>query len=552
MKLDFGAVFGQIITAFARLPFAQKIAIPVLFALSVATIVFVARWAQRPDYAVLFSGLEEADSAAVVEKLKDMKVGFRIREEGRTIDITPPEQVPELRLELASKGLPKGGSAGYELFNDNIMGRTGFVERIFKTRALQGELERTIGSLAAVKAVRIHITQPDKSMFVSRDVLPTASVMLKLKPGEQLTQQQILGISNLVSHSVERLTPENVTVVDSSGAILNEQRDLEGNTADGAKLDYRRKLESEYSRRIETMLSEVLGPGKAVARVTADLDFSKYEKEEESFDPGGQVTRSTRTIEEGSAQGSEGGVPGVISNLTNNPTSVTAPNANKDTSRRRENVANYEVSRAVSKTVSAVGSIKRVSVAVLVDGQYAAVTETAADGTTVTKKNYTPIAADMLKKIDNLVKQTVGYEPARGDIVSVENIRFFQPDDTFETALAQAQTTDMIWLGMQWGLPVIFTLLLVFVILRPLVKFLTSPTEAEVDLSRLLPAGIEELEAELEAERSKMSTSSVSLIEPSIDIEELEQLLAENSRIVKENPQQAALLIRYWLNDGRI
>jgi len=549
MKFDIGAVFGQLVSLYARLPFAQKIAIPFLLAGSMAVMIFVSRWANQADYAVLFSDLQESDAAAIVEKLKDEKVGYRLRDNGRTIDVTPPDAVPGLRIQYAAKGLPRGGSVGYELFNETTLGRTGFVEKLTKQRAIQGELERTISAIDAVKAVRVHITQPEKSMFITRDIAPTASVLLRLKAGEQLTPQQITGIANLVANSVERLTPQNVTLLDSSGMILNEQKDIESNGADSAKLDYKRKLETDYARRIETMLAEVLGPGKAVARVTADIDFSKYEKEEESYDPGGQVVRSTRAVEEGAALGSEGGVAGVASNLTNDPGLLTPPDSAKNGTKRRESVNNYEVSRAISKTVSAVGAIKRLTVGVLVDGQYT-VASVAANGTTP-PKNYAPLATDMLKKIENLVKQSVGFDSTRGDALTVENIRFFEPDQSLAEAITSAETTDQIFRWAQWTLPIIFTIFFFLVILRPLVKFLTSPTESEVDLSRLLPAGIEELEAELDAERSKLS-SSVEVVGPSIDIEELEQLLAENSKLVKDSPQQAALLIRYWLSDGRM
>ncbi len=550
MAFDIGAVFGQIVSTYARLPLSQKIAIPVLFAGCMATIVFVARWGSRPDYGLLFSDLEQTDAASVVERLKDMKVGYRIANDGRTVEVTPPNRVHELRLELAASGLPRGGSMGYELFSENALGRTGFVERIMLTRALQGELERTIQSIQAIRSVRVHITNPERSVFAKRDVLPTASVLLQLKAGQELTTHQVKGIANLVANSVERLTPENVTIVDALGNILNQKQspDELGGT-DSTRLAYKTGIEAEYARRIETMLAEVLGPGRAVARVTVDLDFSKYEKEEEAFDPAGQVIRSERTMSELAGLGAEGGVPGVISNLTNEPGILSAPDTGKNSNTRSENVKNYEVSRAVSRTLSAPGTIEKLSVAVLVDGQYD--TLPAADAEAPPTKQYKPLSVELLRKIENLTKQAVGFDQSRGDVISVENIRFIEPDEYIGTALAQAETQNKVSSYLYWVFLGFFTLLLVFVVLKPLVRFIVQPTEAEADLSRLLPAGLEELETELQAERARIQARPTEQL-PEVDIEELEELIAENSRIVKENPQQAALLIRYWLNDGKV
>ena len=551
MNFDFGAIFGQIVSLYTRLPLSQKIALPFLFIGSMMLIVFVSRWASRPDYTVLYSGLAEGDAASIVEKLKDDKIAYSIGDDGKTIRVSPPEVVHDLRLSLASAGLPKGGNHGFELLDNAKLGLTGFMERIAFLRGQQGELERTIQAIDAVKSVRVHITSPERSSFVKRDVLPTASVLLRLKPGSELTTLQVRGIANLVSNSVERLTPDNVTILDSKGNLLNEKRDEKDlGGADVTRLDYVKKLEGTYSKQIETMLAGVLGPGKAIARVTAEVDFSEQQREEESYDPGSRVARSERSIEEAAGGSAEGGVPGVMANLTNDPGLLTPPDSARSGNRRIESVRNYEVSRAVIKSVSAPGKLNRLSVAVLVDGQYLPIAGAAAVNGVVPKQ-YKALPAEMIQKIDNLVKQSVGFDGARGDIVTVENIRFFEPEETLESALETAETQAMIDQATSVVVPAILVLLFLWVVLRPIVRFLVNPTDAEVDLSRLLPAGIEELEAELEAERSKVSTMP-ELSSPSVDIEELEQLLQENSRVVKENPQQAALLIRYWLNEGRM
>jgi flagellar M-ring protein FliF len=553
MKFDIGAIFGQIVAKYVRLPLSQKIALPFFAFGCIFLIMFVSRWANHPDYRVLYSNLSEGDAAGIIEKLKSDKVQYRISGDGSTVEISPPEMVDELRLELASSGLPKGGTIGFELFDSNVLGRTGFVEKLTSTRAKQGELERSILTIDAVKNVRVHITEPERSAFIKRDIQPTAAVILRLKSGMEISPQQVKGIANLVASSIERLTPDNVRIIDSKGNLLNEKKDPDNlSEANLTRLDYQRKLEATYSKQIESLLEKVLGPGKALARVSAEVDFSSFEKEEESFDPAGKVARSERSVEEGSGISSEGGVPGVLSNLSKDQNVLSPPDSAKNGNRRIESVKNYELSRAVSKTTSSAGKIQRLSVAVLVDGIYSPTPAATQSTPTVEEsKEYNPLPLETMKKIENLVKQAVGFDGSRGDIVSIENIRFSESDDHLEELLG----TEDIWMKMEkWSTvfgPVIFMMLFFIIVMRPLVRFLMSPTKSEIDLSKLLPAGIEELEAELEAEREKVS-SIPEIMSPAVDIEQLELILSQNSKIVKDNPQQAALLIRYWLNEGRV
>ncbi|MFN8388994.1 MAG: flagellar basal-body MS-ring/collar protein FliF [Bdellovibrionota bacterium] len=555
MGFDIGKIFENLVSFFVKLPLSQKIALPLLIAGSMGMIIFVSRWASRPEYQVLFSNLEEPDAAGVVEFLKDHKIGYQLSDEGKTVWITPPSLVHETRLELSSAGLPKGGNKGYELFDKPTLGATAVMEGLNKNRAIQGELERTIQSIDAVRVARVHLNIPERSAFVKRDTMPTAAVLLRLKPGQDLTAAQVAGITHLVAGAIDRLTPDNVTVMDSHGNLLSEKKEPDDlNGADVKRLDYQRQIESAYAKRIETMLSEILGAGRAVARVTADLDFSKFEKEEEAYDPAGTVARSERSIEQNAGSKAEGGVAGVVSNLTNDPNLLTPPDSKGNNNTHREVVKNFEISRAVSRTAQAAGKIQRLSVAVLVDGQRIKVPGAEKDAAGVAKMvdQYRPLPPDMMRKIENLVKQAVGFDNTRGDTVTVENIRFLT-DDVIDKALSEIESrTGVIDLWVKpFLIPIVFIAFFFLVLVSPLMKFLVRPTESEVDLSRLLPAGIAELEAELEAERSKLGAIPEIQV-PAVDIEELEAILAENQRLVKENPQQAALLIRYWLNDGRI
>lgn len=550
-NLDPSAILGQLTAGFVKLPLTQKILFPLLIVASIAGIIFVSKWANRPDYAVLFSDLEPQDASAVVERLKEQKVKYEIRGDGSTIAISPPEMVHEVRMGLAGDGVPKGGIVGLEIFENTNLGTTSFQEKIKFQRAIQGELERTIGSIEAVTSARVHIAQPEKTVFAKKESEPTASVLLNLRPGAELDRKQIRGITNLVAGSVEGLKPENVTILDTFGTLLSDTpQEGEALGVEATRLQYQREIEKGYVQRVEQMLAKVIGPGKVIARVTADLDFSSNEREEESYDPGGQVIRSERSVEEGMTESKRGGVPGVVSNITNDPNLLSAPGTSDDKSRRREELKNYEVSRAVTRSSSPRGRLTRLSVAVLVDGTYdtPAGAPAAADGASA-KPVFKPLEADVISRIESVVRSAVGFDAVRGDTLTVENIPFHIPEDTFRAEMDSKATQDMIFNLLFRAGPVLFVLLFFFVIVKPLVKFLTTPTEAEVDLARLLPTGINELEQELETERSR---AAVPAFEPAVDLAQLEELMAENSRIVKENPQQAALLIRYWLNDGRL
>jgi flagellar M-ring protein FliF len=545
---DPSAILSQATEGFLKLPLIQKILFPLLIVGSITGIMYVSRLANQPDYSVLYSDLSPADSAAVIERMKEQKIKYEIRGDGTTIAVSPSEIVPELRMSLAAEGIPKGGTMGYELFDQTSnLGLTALGEKIKSQRALQGELERTISSLDAVLAVRVHITQPEKSVFAKQGSEATASVMLKLRPGAELERKQIKGIANLVAGSVEGLKTDNVAIIDMYGNLLTPSESEKGEDSMGGeatRIQYQREIEKGYALRVEQMLQKVLGPGKVIARVTADLDFSSNEREEESFDPSGQVIRSERSISEGTGLSQRGGVPGVVSNLSNDPNLLSPKDGDSSNAARNENVKNYEVSRALMKSSSPRGKLTRLSIAVLVDGTY----ETTGTGPEA-KKTFRPLGAEVLSQIESLVKGAVGFDAVRGDAITVENIPFFDFGEDAVAIMSKKESFDYINLILQRILPILLVFLFFVMIVRPLVKFLVTPTEAELDLERLLPTGVAELEKELESERQK---PGVPQYEPSVDMEQLEELMSENSRIVKENPQQAALLIRYWLNDGRL
>jgi flagellar M-ring protein FliF len=575
-SFDPKVIFSQLLDRYVKLPLAQKIAAPVLIIFCVWAVVYASQVATAPEYSVLYSDLNSTDAGAVVQRLKEMKIAYRL--EGNSISISPPSQVHELRLSLASEGLPKTGSVGYELFDGTSFATTTLGEMVKKQRALQGELERTIMSLDAVVAARVHISQPEKTIFAKQAQDPGASVLLKLKPGSELDKKQIKGITNFVASGVEGLKAENVTIIDEFGNLLSARpEDGDDFGADATRLQYVREVERGYIQRIESMLAKVLGPGKVVARVTADLDFSSSEKEEESYDPGGRVIRSERSVEEGSGTEQRGGIPGVVSNLSNDPRAMEQQEGLKEQNSRKENVKNFEISRAVTRSAQARGTLIRLSAAVLVDGKAIEAPELDAEGKPTGKvsKSYEALPPEMLSQVEGIVKSAVGFDSTRGDVVTVENVPFFTPDESLQAELAKAHQTDQYLKFGGMMVPVVALALFVLFVLRPLVKFLTTTTQQEYDLSKLLPNELlqadapstsatggqrriaESSETEDELANDSAATGAakktgITGLEPSIDLEQFEEVVAENVRLVKENPQQAALLIRYLLNDGRI
>lgn len=585
LSLDPKAILMGYVEKYLKLPIAHKIIVPALVIFPVWALVYVSRMATEPDYTVLYSDLNPSDAGAVIDRLKEMKTKYKL--DGNTVSVSPPEAVHELRISLASEGLPKTGTVGFELFDGTNFATTTMGEMVKKQRALQGELERTIMSLDSVLSARVHISQPEKTIFAKQAQDPTASVLLKLRPGSELDKKQIRGISNFVANGVEGLKPEDVTIIDVYGNLLTpKNEDGEELGADATRLTYTREVEKSYAQRIESMLAKVLGPGKVVARVTADLDFSSNEREEESFDPGGQVTRSERVIEEGvggAAGAARGGVPGVSANLSNDPALLAPPSGSSDGNTRRENVKNFEVSRAIIKSSQAKGKLLRLSAAVLVDGKYEEVSVPAAGGVVEdavaasrTEKIFKPLTPEMLAQVEGVVKSAIGFDSTRGDVVTVENIPFFQANEGLMDELAKAAEMNAWYRYGALSVPLLALVIFGLFVLRPMMKFLTSTQETEIDITRLLPQGMQVsslaapgARVAASADAPKESESSVApdpVPQPAdvpakpnlpdlsgpVDMEQLGEIMSESSRLVKENPAQAALLIRYWLNEGHL
>jgi flagellar M-ring protein FliF len=492
-------LWANLEAVFASQPPARRVAIVATGIGSMALVLGLAWWVQRPFYRPLFTNLSTADAGAIVEALRAEKVPYQLDEDGHVI-LVPAEQLYELRLTLASRGLPEGGGVGFEIFDKQALGQTDFLEHVNYQRALQGELGRTIAQLGAVAAARVHLAIPARSLFVSQDRRPSASVVVKLVAGRTLARAQIDGIVHLVASSVEGLAPDDVTVVDEAGRMLTA--DHHGDDAVGASgtaMEYQRAFERAAEERIESMLGTVVGSGKAIARVAATLDFSRTERTEETYDPDKTAVRQTHTTREETTGGKP---PGAIGSLPAHPGAATD---GSPTTERQDDAQSYEVSKTVSRTVGPVGTVKQLSVAVLIDGAYR---EEAG------KRVFVPRGDDELEKLKTLVASAVGFSEARGDRIEITSAPFQTPELEERPGLLAG--------AADWVPAVAGRLLGVGLVLAVLV-FLVRPI---VQSSRALPRVAGRL---LERETA------------------VSDLARENVALTQQNPERAAQLVRQWL-----
>ncbi|WP_334188499.1 flagellar basal-body MS-ring/collar protein FliF [Noviherbaspirillum sp.] len=400
----------------------------------VAVMAAVWMWGKQPEYRVLFANFSDRDGGAIVAALQQMNVPYKFAEGGGAI-LVPAEQVHDARLKLASQGLPKGGSVGFELMENQKLGVSQFHEQVNFQRALEGELARSIQSVAAVQAARVHLALPKASVFVRDQQKPTASVLLNLHAGRTMDPQQVSAIVHLVASSVPDLPIKNVTVVDQNGTLLSDAgRNANGNTLDPSQLKYVDELQQSIVKRIESILTPILGPDNVRAEATADIDFSHSEQAAEIYKPNqtpaASAIRSQQSSESVNGSGATAsGVPGALSNQPPAPSTapLTAPAAGAPApvagaapaAVQKDMTVNYEVDKTVRYVQQPMGGVKRLSVAVVVN--YKKEVDKAGK---VTMK---PLSEAEKTQITDLVREAMGFNKERGDSLNVVNSPFAQP-----------------------------------------------------------------------------------------------------------------------------
>lgn len=486
----------------------------------------------EPDYNVLYTNLAPEDAAKIVDDLTASKIPYKIEDNGQTIRV-PEENVYKTRLSLAAKGLPNSGIVGYEIFDQTSMGMSEFQQKLNYKRALEGELARTIMQQEGVEGARVQIVIPQKTVFKDEEKEPTASVVLKLKPSFNISNSNIVAISNLVSSSVEGLKPNKVTILDTKGRLLSKEFDETPLSFSSSKqYEIKRSIEDYLAQKAQTILDNVLGYGNSLVQVTADLDFNQVEKTMELYDPESQVAVSEQTIK----------------------SNANATDAGDQTGQETENsTVNYEISKTIQKVIESAGNIKRLSVAAVINGTVKTTTEGEE-----TKQVYEPRSDEQMRKLEDIVKKAVGLDANRNDQVSIMNI-------PFEPAFEDATQNDK---SSPFDVDDISKLALIFVavgasmfLIRSLMKRLKTERilvgqvsqKPEAQLKSPLSSDVPDLDAKKEflAEPKKKKALPVPDIEDEItDEAALKQMQHEKIvNYVQKNPAEAAKLITSWLHE---
>ncbi|WP_103612381.1 flagellar basal-body MS-ring/collar protein FliF [Campylobacter concisus] len=423
--MDFKALLHQISQIYQKLSLKQKIVAGSSIVLVVAFLVFLTLYKSKSDsfagYSVLFENISPSDSALIVDQLNKDGIKYKLANEGTIL--VPTSDVYKERIAVATLGIPKESKIGFEIFDKQEFGATDAEQRVKFQRALEGELARTIESLSSIQKATVRIAIPKESVFTERQALPTASIVVELKPGVSLNAKQIFGIKNLVAASVTNLSTENVKIVNQDGVALGDEDGEFDSDAIAQQIRYKREFENNYEQKIVNVLAPIVGGAdKVVAKVNIDFDFDKKDTKSEVYDPN-NVVRSESNIEEkrqGSAPNEVGGVPGAVSNI--GPVQGLDDSTLKEQYNKSSQQTNYEISKKVTNVKGQFASINRVSAAVVIDGLYQSKKDK--DGKPTGELEFNPLTKEQRESITNLIKQSIGYNQNRGDEVSLDNFEF--------------------------------------------------------------------------------------------------------------------------------
>jgi flagellar M-ring protein FliF len=552
--------------SFARLGAGRLLAIAGVGVGMITFFVFLTTRLATPNMSLLYGDLDLKDSAQIAQKLDSMSVPYQLRGDGSQI-LVPGDQVARIRMTMAEQGLPRGGSIGYELFDKSeTFGSSSATQNINQVRALEGELSRTITGLGPVQAARVHLVLPRRDLFARDAQEASASIVLKLRGAERLNKNQVAAIQHLVASAVSGLKPARVSVVDGAGTLLARGDGQDNGAPTGVAAESMRDdYETRISRNVEDLLERSLGPGKVRVDVRADMDFDRTTTNSESFDPDGQVVRSTQTVTQNDDNTNGNDQPVTVTNNLPNGQAAAAPSAGRSKAARNEETVNYEISKTVRSQVREAGEVKRLSVAVVVDGVYAA----KPDGS----KTYTPRSADEMKQLNALVRSAIGYNEKRGDTVEVVNLQFVTPEEPAPVAAAANflgfEKAELFRMGETAVLAVV-ALLVILLVVRPLMfRLLEGGGSGGSESAGLLVdpalAGHPQLPAPGAMHSQAMQAHAAALpvpmpraqsaVEQMIDIGQVEGRVAASSirkigEIVEKHPEEAVAIVRSWMYQG--
>ncbi|EJL84161.1 flagellar basal-body M-ring protein/flagellar hook-basal body protein FliF [Herbaspirillum sp. CF444] len=551
------------VVGYAQSPQGRRVLLMVAAAAVIALMIGIWMWSQKTEYRVLFSNFSDRDGGAIVASLQQMNVPYKYSEGGSAI-LVPETMVHDARLKLAAQGLPKGGNVGFELMENQKLGVSQFLEQVNFQRALEGELARSIQSLSAVQAARIHLALPKASVFVRDQQKPTASVILSLYPGRMLDPQQVSAIVHLVASSVPELSPKAVTIVDQNGNLLSDTTTKQpGNSLDPTQLKYVQDLQQDIVKRVESIIAPIVGNGNVRAEATADVDFSRSEQAAETYKPNQTAdtaaVRSKQSSESQNGSSSTSGVPGALTNqppapatapITNPPVAgaaagtanaATQPATTNGTSHKDATI-NYEVDKTVRYVQQPMGGVKRLTVAVVVNYKRT-IDQT---GKIVMK----PLTEAERSQISDLVKEAMGYNKDRGDSLNVVNTQF---SSDAEPELPLWKQPDMIQLAKEIGKYVLLAAVLLYLyfgVLRPIIWKITGKEEKEA-------------QARAEAEAAEAAAAAAAMYDPDnpdavVNLSgdaELDERAAYKANLetakqwAKNDPKLVASIIKTWVNN---
>ena len=519
---------GNIVEVFKAIPTGKRISFLITFAIVVGGFIALFTFTNRPNYTVLFSGLDSVEASKITEKLKENGVKYQFKDGEGTI-LVPDDMVHQLRLDMAAENiLPKGGSVGFEIFDEMSFGTTEFVLNLKYQQALQGELARTIKGYPIIDDARVHIVPAGDSIFAEDEKPATASVVVKLSSGRKLSPRQLQGIINIVSGSVKGLKPENVSVVDMEGGILTKGNDKDGIGAlSSDQFEYQRRLEETYEKQIVSMLEPVVGMNRVVAKVSVDVDYKRVNQTEENYDPDSQVIASEQRQKESSTDGNRiaQGSPDLLNQGVQTGSELSGTSSNLY--EKESSSINYKINKLNRQTINESGQVQRLSASVIIDGPY----DASADGDGKTFKGWD---RKQLKTFEDNIKNAIGFNADRGDQIALSNVPFTMEKESLE-AMPAASTSDGLMVYLKKGSKPILNILMIalffFIAIKPFKKWLNQTSEYVS--TRALPQGNTHEEfGPVSSDLQARQSDKLRLLEAT-----------------KQNPDIAADIIKTWLNE---
>ena len=562
--MDFKALFSQLVVLFNKLTQAQKIIIGAAIASIIGFLLFLVIFTSDPKkgseegYQVLFEQLTPQDAAQVVAQLDKDKIPYKIPRDN-VIEV-PKEVVYKERITIASMGIPKEGHVGFELFDKQEFGATNFDQEVKFRRALEGELARSIDSLSPVEKSSVSLALPKETLFVSEAVPPSASVMVQLYADRKLTPKQIRGIKKLVAAAVPKLTVENVTLIDSEGESLGDNSDeaMMGELSQ-MQQQYKTKEEKKQEEKVINVLAPFIGSKeRVVAKITIEYDFSEQSSTSEKYDPE-NVVRSEQTLEEkrdGQAPAQVGGVPGAVSNI--GPVEGLNAQGAGEKYEKTQGTTNYEISKTVSTTKQEFARIKRITAAVVVDGKYELKKET--NGLVGEEVTYIPLDQTQIDAITSLVKQSIGVDDARGDLVTVRNFEFQNSKNALSPQNAASKTTEFFVTYIKPMMPLLKYLLVGIILFVAYKKVILPFADRMLEFSR----EEEELDRpmlDISEDESEDLIEKVNLMRKKVEGQlgigdtfseddlKYDVVLEKIREITEERPEEIASLIQTLMNE---